>query len=89
MVKMHTYRGLRFRRCCRRMFAAGISDRASCIHYPHQVHRYNGGGYFRKVSSVLEMIYAWVLTFPGCSLIGYLMAKLLWQYFNQKVLVIE
>jgi PiT family inorganic phosphate transporter len=40
-----------------------------------------GVGTSRRVSSVnwgiaLEMIYAWVLTFPGCGLIGYLMAKL-------------
>lgn len=27
-------------------------------------------------STVKEMIYAWVLTFPGCGLVGYLMAKL-------------
>jgi PiT family inorganic phosphate transporter len=40
-----------------------------------------GVGTSRRASSVnwgiaLEMIYAWVLTFPGCGLIGYLMAKL-------------
>lgn len=27
-------------------------------------------------STVKEMVYAWVLTFPGCGLVGYLMAKL-------------
>lgn len=27
-------------------------------------------------STVKEMLYAWVLTFPGCGLVGYLMAKL-------------
>jgi len=45
-----------------------------------------GVGTSRRVSSVnwgiaLEMIYAWVLTFPGCGLIGYLMARLFMAIF--------
>jgi len=45
-----------------------------------------GVGTSRRASSVnwgiaLEMIYAWVLTFPGCGLIGYLMAKLFMAIF--------
>lgn len=40
-----------------------------------------GVGAAKRVSSVnwsvvKEMVYAWVLTFPGCGLIGYMMAKL-------------
>ncbi|WP_040212167.1 inorganic phosphate transporter [Clostridium polynesiense] len=40
-----------------------------------------GVGAARRVSSVnwgvvKEMVYTWILTFPGCGLIGYLMAKL-------------
>jgi PiT family inorganic phosphate transporter len=45
-----------------------------------------GVGTSRRISSVnwriaLEMVYAWVLTFPGCGLIGYLMAKLFMAIF--------
>ena len=40
-----------------------------------------GVGASRRLSSVdwrivKEMIFAWVMTFPGCGLIAYLMAKL-------------
>lgn len=31
--------------------------------------------------TVKEMIYAWILTFPGCGLVGYLMAKLFMRIF--------
>ena len=45
-----------------------------------------GGGAGRHLSSVnwltvKEMVYTWVLTFPGCGLVGYLMAKLFIQIF--------
>ena len=45
-----------------------------------------GVGAGRHLSSVnwltvKEMVYTWVLTFPGCGLVGYLMAKLFIQIF--------
>ncbi|HHY83380.1 MAG TPA: inorganic phosphate transporter [Clostridiales bacterium] len=45
-----------------------------------------GVGTSRRASSVnwgiaMEMVYAWILTFPGCGLIGYLMAKLFMAIF--------
>ncbi|MCX7657160.1 MAG: inorganic phosphate transporter, partial [Oscillospiraceae bacterium] len=40
-----------------------------------------GVGAEKRISSVdwgivKEMVFAWVMTFPGCGIIGYLMAKL-------------
>ncbi|MEG0115705.1 MAG: inorganic phosphate transporter, partial [Hydrogenoanaerobacterium sp.] len=45
-----------------------------------------GVGAARRVSMVnwgvvKEMVYTWVLTFPGCGLIGFLMAKLFMRIF--------
>lgn len=34
-----------------------------------------------KWSTAKEMVYAWILTFPGCGLVGYLMAKLFMAIF--------
>ncbi|MEG0397206.1 MAG: inorganic phosphate transporter, partial [Oscillospiraceae bacterium] len=30
-----------------------------------------------NISVVKDMVFTWILTFPGCGIIGYLMAKLL------------
>ncbi len=45
-----------------------------------------GVGAAKRLSSVnwgvvKEMVYTWILTFPGCGLIGYLMAKLFMMIF--------
>ena len=66
--------------------SASFPYRASGIHNPHQTTAIMGVGTSRRISSVnwriaLEMVYAWVLTFPGCGLIGYLMAKLFMAIF--------
>lgn len=42
------------------IMGVGASKRLSCVNW----------------STVKEMVYTWVLTFPGCGLIGYLMARL-------------
>jgi len=46
-----------------------------------------GVGAAKRISSVNwelvnEMVLTWILTFPGCGLIGYLMAKLFMMVFN-------
>ena len=81
MVKMHTYQG----------FASDIAAGACLllasltglpVSTTHtKTTAIMGVGTSRRASSVnwgiaLDMIYAWVLTFPGCGLIGFLMAKL-------------
>lgn len=86
MVKMHTYQG----------FASDVAAGACLllasltglpVSTTHtKTTAIMGVGTSRRVSSVnwgiaLEMIYAWVLTFPGCGLIGYLMAKLFMAIF--------
>ena len=81
MVKMHTYQGfasdVAAGACL--LFASLTGLPVSTTHT--KTTAIMGVGTSRRVSSVnwgiaLEMIYAWVLTFPGCGLIGYLMAKL-------------
>ena len=59
------------------------ADRHPGFHDPHQDHghhgRGRGAGAFpaRQLGrGASEMVLTWVLTFPGCGLIGFLMAKL-------------
>lgn len=47
-----------------------------------------GVGAVKRLSAVnfqvvREMMLTWVLTFPGCGVIGFLMAKLLWYCFRK------
>ncbi len=76
MVKLETYQG----------FAADAAA-AGCLllasltalprqHHPHQNHRHHGRGRGQALSSVnwsvvKDMVMTWVLTFPGCGLIGF------------------
>jgi PiT family inorganic phosphate transporter len=86
MVKMQTYQGF-----ASDMAASGCLLLASLTGLPVSTTHTKttaimGVGTSRRASSVnwgiaLEMIYAWVLTFPGCGLIGYLMAKLFMAIF--------
>ena len=86
MVKMHTYQGfasdVAAGTCL--LFASLTGLPVSTTHT--KTTAIMGVGTSRRVSSVnwgiaLEMVYAWVLTFPGCGLIGYLMAKLFMAIF--------
>ncbi|MDD4680467.1 MAG: inorganic phosphate transporter [Clostridia bacterium] len=86
MVKMQTYQGfssdIAAGACL--LFASLTGIPVSTTHT--KTTAIMGVGTSRRASSVnwriaLEMIYAWVLTFPGCGLIGYLMAKLFMAIF--------
>jgi PiT family inorganic phosphate transporter len=86
MVKMHTYQGFSSDAAAGAclLFASLTGLPVSTTHT--KTTAIMGVGTSRRVSSVnwgiaLEMIYAWVLTFPGCGLIGYLMAKLFMAIF--------
>ena len=53
-----------------------------------------GVGAEKRVSSVdwgivKEMVFAWVMTFPGCGIIGYLMAKLFIWFSKKKCEVLS
>lgn len=86
MVKMQTYQGF-----ASDMAASGCLLLASLTGLPVSTTHTKttaimGVGTSRRASSVnwgiaLEMVYAWILTFPGCGLIGYLMAKLFMAIF--------
>ncbi len=86
MVKMHTYQGFASDAAAGAclLLASLTGLPVSTTHT--KTTAIMGVGTSRRVSSVnwgiaLEMIYAWVLTFPGCGLIGYLMAKLFMAIF--------
>lgn len=81
MVKLDKYQG----------FAADISatagaahlfaDRHARLHDARQDHRDHGVGAAKRVRSVnwgvaKEMVLTWLMTFPGCGIIGFLMTKL-------------
>jgi PiT family inorganic phosphate transporter len=86
MVKMHTYQGFASDAAAGAclLLASLTGLPVSTTHT--KTTAIMGVGTSRRVSSVnwgiaLEMIYAWVLTFPGCGLIGYLMARLFMAIF--------
>lgn len=87
MVKLHTYQG----------FSADIAS-AGCLLLAQltgipvstthtKTTAIMGVGASKRLSAVnwavvKEMVLAWVLTFPGCAVVGYLMAKLFMLFFN-------
>ncbi len=86
MVRLETYQGFAANgRCC--LSSALLTYGHTRIHYPHKNHCHHGGGRAAKRLSavnwnvVKEMVLTWILTFPGCGLIGFIIAKLFMYIF--------
>lgn len=89
MVKLEKYQGF-----AADMAGAGLSSALLADRHPRLHHTYENHGHPwawarpRRLSSVnwgvvREMVLTWVLTFPGCGLIGYLCARLFCLYSEQ------
>ena len=81
MVKLETYQGFSADLAAAGCMLFLFADRGPGQHHPHENHCDHGGGsrqtaVLGKLGDGQEMVLTWVLTFPGCGLIGFLMAKL-------------
>ena len=56
--------------------------RPSRVHHAHEHHRHHGRGRGEAEESAvkwgiaIDMVMTWVLTFPGCGLMGFVIARL-------------